>query len=147
MTAARRNVSAGVLLFRQRNRNLEILLGHPGGPYCAKKDAGVWTIPKGFVEVREEMISAALRVFEKETGHRPEGDPVLLGEARQAGGKIVHVWAVEGDFDASKHRSNTVERSGPRVRASCAPFQSSIASRGSIRRWPKERSSKAKVSS
>ena len=82
------------------------MLGHPGGPFWSKKDEGAWTIPKGLIGVGETPVVAALREFEEETGYRPRGEAVPLGEARQRGGKVVHAWAVEGDWDAETMRSN-----------------------------------------
>lgn len=106
--------SAGLLLFRRTPRGPEVLLAHPGGPYYARKDAGVWTVPKGELEGDEEPWRAALREFAEEMGSSPPaGAPVPLGEARQAGGKVNVVWAVEGDFDADAIRSNTFEMAWP----------------------------------
>src|ERR1700732_4343577 len=104
--AAPKNVSAGLLLYRRRGREIEVLLGHHGGPYWAKKDEGAWTIPKGLFADGETPLAAAKREFAEETGHRPSGKCVALGEARQPGGKLVIAFAVEGDWDANKLRSN-----------------------------------------
>jgi predicted NUDIX family NTP pyrophosphohydrolase len=106
--------SAGLLLFRRTAGGLEVLLAHPGGPYYGRKDAGVWTVPKGELEGDEEPLAAAVREFTEEMGSAPPaGDPVALGEARQAGGKVNVVWAVEGDFDAEHIRSNTFKMPWP----------------------------------
>lgn len=104
--------SAGLLLYRQREAP-EVLLGHPGGPFWAKKDDAAWTIPKGLISVGETPLAAARREFAEETGYRPRGKALALGEARQPGGKLVHVWAVEGDWDISKLRSNSFEMEWP----------------------------------
>ncbi|MER5294028.1 NUDIX domain-containing protein [Streptomyces pharetrae] len=97
MTARR---SAGLLLFRRAGRDLEVLLGHMGGPYFARKDAGAWTVPKGEYAPDEPAWEAARREFREELGlEPPDGEAVPLGEVRQTGGKIVTVWAVEGDLD------------------------------------------------
>ncbi|HEX5369661.1 MAG TPA: NUDIX domain-containing protein [Dehalococcoidia bacterium] len=99
--------SAGLLLYRRRNGVLEVLLAHPGGPFWAKKDQGAWSIPKGEIDAGEDPLQAAIREFEEETGHRPSGDFVPLSDVRQAGGKVVFAWAVEGDLDAATIKSNT----------------------------------------
>lgn len=98
--------SAGLLLFR-RQRTLEVLLAHPGGPYWRKKDDGAWTIPKGEINDSEDPCRAALREFAEETGFQPQGEPLSLGSLRQAGGKLVHAWAVEDDWNPSRLVSNT----------------------------------------
>ena len=100
--------SAGLLLYRIRDGNLEVFLVHPGGPFWAKKDLGVWSIPKGEMDEGEELLEAARREFEEETGLRPEGSFRELTPVRQRSGKIVHAWAVEGDCDATTIRSNTI---------------------------------------
>jgi predicted NUDIX family NTP pyrophosphohydrolase len=97
--------SAGILLYRGA---LDVLLVHPGGPFFAKKDAGVWSIPKGEYEDGDDPLACALREFEEETGVRLEADaPVELGTIVQRGGKHVTAWAIEGDLDASATYSNT----------------------------------------
>lgn len=105
--------SAGVLLYRWKDAALEVFLVHPGGPFWAKKDAGVWSIPKGEYSEDEDPLAAARREFEEETGVAPAGEITELSEVRQAGGKIVKAWAIEGDFDASKLHSNTFEMEWP----------------------------------
>ncbi|MEZ7156304.1 NUDIX domain-containing protein [Streptomyces sp. MAD19A] len=97
MTAAR---SAGLLLFRRTGEGVEVLLGHMGGPFFARRDAGAWTVPKGEYGPDEPAWEAARREFEEELGlPPPEGEAVPLGEVRQSGGKVVTAWAVEGDLD------------------------------------------------
>ncbi|MEU3251146.1 NUDIX domain-containing protein [Streptomyces sp. NPDC006997] len=92
--------SAGLLLFRRTGDGLEVLLGHMGGPFFARRDAGAWTVPKGEYEPDEPAWDAARREFTEELGvPPPEGATVPLGEVRQSGGKLVTVWAVEGDLD------------------------------------------------
>ena len=87
--ASRKSQSAGLLLFRGRATDLEVLLGHPGGPFWQNKDDGAWSIPKGLIGADEAPLSAARREFVEETGHDPDGDFLPLGEPRQAGGKVV----------------------------------------------------------
>ncbi|MFF5498603.1 NUDIX domain-containing protein [Streptomyces aquilus] len=93
--------SAGLLLFRRTAAGVEVLLGHMGGPFFARRDAGAWTVPKGeYVPDEEPAWEAARREFEEELGLAPpDGDAVPLGEVRQANGKIVTVWAIEADLD------------------------------------------------
>lgn len=99
--------SAGLLMYRHRNGDLEILLVHPGGPYWKKKDAGSWFIPKGEVIAGESEADAAKREFEEETGLKPNGPFIDLGKVRHKGGKNVIAWAFEGDCDPSALTSNT----------------------------------------
>lgn len=97
MTASR---SAGLLLFRRTDEGVEVLLGHMGGPFFARRDAGAWTVPKGEYDPAEPAWDAARREFEEELGlPPPEGEAVPLGEVRQSGGKVVTAWAVEADLD------------------------------------------------
>ncbi|MFF6978430.1 NUDIX domain-containing protein [Streptomyces sp. NPDC008343] len=92
--------SAGLLLFRHTDDGLEVLLGHMGGPFFAKRDAGAWTVPKGEYEPDEPAWDAARREFQEELGLAPpDGEAVPLGEVKQSGGKIVTVWAVKADLD------------------------------------------------
>jgi predicted NUDIX family NTP pyrophosphohydrolase len=107
--------SAGVLLWRRRDGDLEVLLGHHGGPYWTKKDLGHWTILKGEIEPGEEARAVARREFAEETGHElPAGPLVDLGEIRQKSGKLVLGWAVEGDLDPAAAHSNTFDLEWPR---------------------------------
>ena len=93
--------SAGLLLWR-RAPELQVLLAHPGGPLYARKDEGVWTLPKGEPEPGEDLLTAALREFEEELGIAPpSGTPQLLGEVRYKSGKVVTAWALEGDLDVT----------------------------------------------
>ena len=105
--------SAGLLLFRQRDKNVQVLLGHPGGPFWSRKDQGAWTIPKGLIGPSESPLSAAQREFAEETGYRPGGEAIPLGSAKQPGGKVVHVWAIEEDWDPADLQSNTFEMEWP----------------------------------
>ena len=105
--------SAGILLFRQREDATEVLLVRPGGPYWRNKDAGAWMIPKGMVEPGEAPAEAALREFEEETGIRLTALPFPLATVRQAGGKMVEAFAVEGDVDCETVRSIEFEMEWP----------------------------------
>lgn len=99
--------SAGLVMYRFRSGRIEVLLVHPGGPFWAKKDKGVWSIPKGEIAAGEEELSAAQREFEEETGVKPQ-DPFLpLGQVKHKSGKRVMAWAFEGTCDPSKLKSNT----------------------------------------
>ena len=104
--------SAGILLFRQGSET-EVLLVKPGGPYWRNKDAGAWMIPKGLVEPGEAPAEAALREFAEETGTTLRAVPFPLATVRQAGGKIVEAFAVEGDLDPASVRSNEFEVEWP----------------------------------
>jgi predicted NUDIX family NTP pyrophosphohydrolase len=99
--------SAGILLYRHRRGAVEVLLVHPGGPFWASKDEGVWSIPKGRYEAGEDPLAAARREFAEETGAPVEGEAVALGAFRQSSARIVDAWAIEGDFDPAALRSNT----------------------------------------
>jgi predicted NUDIX family NTP pyrophosphohydrolase len=99
--------SAGIILYRRRNAGVEVLLVHPGGPFWRHRDAGAWMIPKGMVEPGEDPEDAALREFEEELGTRLEGNPVFLRRVRQAGGKWVEAYAMEGDLDPEAITSNS----------------------------------------
>jgi predicted NUDIX family NTP pyrophosphohydrolase len=99
--------SAGILMYRQREGIVEVLLAHMGGPFWAKKDLGAWSIPKGEFDPGEGPLEAAKREFEEETGISVSGTFIPLVPIKQSGGKIIHIWAVEGDCDPAKIRSNT----------------------------------------
>ncbi len=108
--------SAALLVYRRRGEDgLEVLLGHMGGPFWARKDARAWSIPKGEYEAAEDPLAAARREFEEEIGSpAPQGDVADLGEQRQSGGKVIVTYAVEGDLDLSGFRSNTFTMEWPR---------------------------------
>lgn len=105
--------SAGILLYRKKANQLEVFLGHPGGPFWTKKDLGSWSIPKGEYLEGEEPLQAAIREFEEETGYRPSGDFIPLPTIRQKGHKTVHCWAVQGELDAGSIVSNMFEMEWP----------------------------------
>lgn len=99
--------SAGLLLHRRRGATWEVFLVHPGGPFWAKKDAGAWSIPKGELEPDEDALAAAQRELTEETGFEVTGPFASLGAIRQVGGKTVHAFAAEADFDAAQIVSGT----------------------------------------
>jgi predicted NUDIX family NTP pyrophosphohydrolase len=105
--------SAGLLLFHRVDGEIQVLLGHPGGPFWSRKDQGAWTIPKGLIAPGEPPLSAAQREFAEETGYYPKGVAIPLGSATQPGGKVVHVWAIEGDWNPADLQSNTFEMEWP----------------------------------
>jgi len=106
-------VSAGLLMYRVRDGELEFFLAHPGGPFWQNKDAGAWTIPKGELRKDEEPFVAALREFEEEVGFKSNGTYIELTPIRQKGGKIVHAWAFEGDCDPAKITSISYQMEWP----------------------------------
>ncbi|WP_328550699.1 NUDIX domain-containing protein [Streptomyces sp. NBC_00366] len=106
--------SAGLLLFRHTSSGLEVLLGHMGGPFFAKRDTGAWTVPKGeYVPGEETAWDAARREFQEELGLPPAGEAVALGEVRQTGGKTVTAWAVEADLDPATIEPGTFRMEWP----------------------------------
>jgi predicted NUDIX family NTP pyrophosphohydrolase len=100
-------VSAGILLYRRSAGGLEVLLARPGGPFWRGRDAGAWMIPKGGVSPGETPLAAALREFEEELGSAATGEPRPLARIRQAGGKWVEAFALEGEFDCAGLASNS----------------------------------------
>jgi predicted NUDIX family NTP pyrophosphohydrolase len=112
-TMKRKNVSAGLLLFRRSADVLEVFLAHPGGPFWSSRDLGAWTVPKDLVEDGEDLLAAAIREFEEETTMRPEGPFLPLGSIRQKAGKLVHTWAWEGEANPRQVRSNTMRAEWP----------------------------------
>jgi predicted NUDIX family NTP pyrophosphohydrolase len=105
--------SAGLLMYRKRKDELEVLLVHPGGPLWEMKDQGAWTVPKGEYEEDEIPLAAAQREFSEETGFIPSGDFIELGSVRQKSGKVVIAWAFEGDCDPAQLVSNMCEIEWP----------------------------------
>jgi predicted NUDIX family NTP pyrophosphohydrolase len=105
--------SAGLLLYRKVDDSVEVFLVHPGGPFWAKKDDGAWSIPKGELTEGEEALEAAKREFQEETGFAVEGRFEALEPVKQASGKIVYAWAIEGDIDSSAIRSNNFSMEWP----------------------------------
>ncbi len=105
--------SAGLLLYRKVSGSLEVFLVHPGGPFWAKKDEGAWSIPKGEIAEGEDALEAAKREFREETGFAVDGTFEALEPVKQAGGKTVYAWSIEGEVDASAIRSNTFSMEWP----------------------------------
>jgi predicted NUDIX family NTP pyrophosphohydrolase len=111
----RSKTSAGLLMFRMKQGELEVLLVHPGGPYFQNKDYGAWTIPKGEPAAEgEDLLTRARIEFEEELGIAASGDWMDLGNVKQKGGKTVHAWAFGGDLpDDFTFVSNTFEMEWP----------------------------------
>ena len=111
----RHRESAGLLLYRWRDAELQVLLGHPGGPYWSRRDDGAWSIPKGGLNPGEDLLTAAQREFLEETGFAAAGPFLPLGQVTQRSGKVVHAWAFEGDCDpACLHSIATTTEWPPR---------------------------------
>lgn len=109
-----KNISAGLLMYRRYGEEWQLFLAHPGGPYFEKKDEGWWTIPKGLPEAGEEPLETAIREFREETGIPINGPYLPLGRIKQKGGKWVHAWAFEGDWQEEKGiRCNTFKVEWP----------------------------------
>ena len=98
--------SAGLLMYRRKQRVLEVFLVHPGGPFWTNKDLGAWTIPKGGYEADELPLDAAQREFQEETGFTAKGEFLELGVVQQAGGKLVSAWGFAGDCNPAELTSN-----------------------------------------
>ncbi|MEU1319241.1 MULTISPECIES: NUDIX domain-containing protein [Streptomyces] len=106
--------SAGLLLFHPTDDGIEVLLGHMGGPFFARRDAGAWTVIKGEYEPDEPAWEAARREFQEELGlPPPDGEAIDLGEVRQTGGKIVTAWAVRADLDPATITPGTFRMEWP----------------------------------
>ena len=105
--------SAGVLMYRRAGDSVEVFLVHPGGPFWAKKDVGSWSIPKGEYDAGEDALTAARREFREETGFELEGQLVPLATVRQAGGKVISAWALEGTCDPTRVRSDRFSMEWP----------------------------------
>ena len=102
-----KKLSAGILLYRLQDGKIEVFLVHPGGPFWAKRDEGVWSIPKGEYEAGEDPLAVAKREFQEETGFEIDGPLRPLSALKQPNGKTISAWAVEGDVDATALTSNT----------------------------------------
>ncbi len=107
-------LSAGLLMFRRMSDKIEVLLLHMGGPFWEKKDTGAWSLPKGEYAEGEDAFTTALREFEEETGLRPEGEFISLGQIRQPSGKVVTAWAFESDCDPTTIKSNLFSMEWPK---------------------------------
>ena len=120
----RSRTSAGLLMFRRKGEELEVLLVHPGGPYFRNKNDGAWTIPKGESAEGEDLRARARIEFSEELGLTPaEGEWIDLGSVKQKGGKTVHAWAFAGDLDRNfKLASNTFEIEWPPRSGKRQPF-------------------------
>ena len=105
--------SAGLLVYRRKDKDVEFVLVHPGGPFWKNKDAGAWTIPKGEIQQGENPLDAARREFEEELGMKAEGNLIELIPIKQKGGKLVRAWAAEADLDLTAIKSNTFSMEWP----------------------------------
>ncbi len=105
--------SAGILVYRRRADDLEVLLVHPGGPFWARRDAGAWSVPKGEYSAAEEPADAARREFAEEVGAVPAGELALLGEFKLSSSKLLVAFALEGEFDHAALASNSFEMEWP----------------------------------
>jgi predicted NUDIX family NTP pyrophosphohydrolase len=118
------NISAGLLMYSLKNGKLKFFLVHPGGPFFTKKDNGYWGIPKGLTEGDEELLNAAKREFEEETGIKPEGEFLPLGSIVQKSGKRVHAWAFECENDNNiEIKCNTFKMEWPPKSGKFREFQ------------------------
>jgi predicted NUDIX family NTP pyrophosphohydrolase len=114
--------SAGLLMYREKNSQTEVLLVHLGGPFWKNKDRGAWFVPKGEINSGEDLLDAAKREFQEETGIVPRGDFVSLGSVKHKSGKTVHAWAFAGDCDPRTLKSNTFEMEWPPKSGRMATF-------------------------
>jgi predicted NUDIX family NTP pyrophosphohydrolase len=114
--------SAGLLMYRNKNGALEVLLVHLGGPFWKKKDQGAWFVPKGEVNPGEDEFAAAQREFQEETGLVPSGDFLPLGTVHHKSGKKVSAWAFAGDCDPASLKSDTFEMQWPPKSGKMATF-------------------------
>lgn len=108
-----RQESAGLLLYKRRGDSVVVFLVHPGGPFWRNRDDGAWSAPKGLIGPGEDRLAAARREFAEETGIGLAAEAVPLGPFRQPGGKLIHLWAVEGDADPARIASNLFEIEWP----------------------------------
>jgi len=105
--------SAGIVLYRVRDGDLEVFLVHPGGPYWSNQDDGAWSIPKGEFEEGDDPLAAARREFREETGFEVSGPFHALSPLKQPSGKVIHAWAVEGEINPARVASNTFSMEWP----------------------------------
>lgn len=105
--------SAGILFYRIQKNKLEVLLVHPGGPFWSRKDDGAWSVPKGEVELNEDLLEAATREVKEELGIEPEGKPIPMNPLKQKSGKLIHCWALRQNLDPTKIVSNFFELEWP----------------------------------
>lgn len=106
-------ISAGILLYRQVSKELQVFLVHPGGPFWKHKDEGAWSIPKGETEGEADLLAVARKEFQEETGTTIDGDFTALQPVKLKSGKVIHAFTIEGDIDADTIRSNTFSLEWP----------------------------------
>ncbi|MDP9337922.1 MAG: NUDIX domain-containing protein [Acidobacteriota bacterium] len=114
--------SAGLLMYRKREGQVQVLLVHPGGPLWKNKDGGAWFVPKGEINPGEQELAAAQREFQEETGLVATGEFLSLGTVKHKSGKKVAAWAFEGDCDPAAIKSNTFEMEWPPKSGKMARF-------------------------
>jgi len=124
-------ISVGLLMYRWRDTVLEVLLVHPGGPFWAKKDLGAWSIPKGLIERDEDLVDAARREFNEETGFSAPGRLIPLAPVKVQGGKMIQAWAVEGDCDPEKKGATHSRWNGLPARGGSRSSRKSTVQHGS----------------
>jgi len=105
--------SAGILVYRKSSGAIEVFLIHPGGPFWAKKEIGAWSIPKGEKNDGEDLLKTAVREFKEETSFDINGDFKAISHIKQKSGKVVYIWAVEGDCDPNALKSNFIDIEWP----------------------------------
>jgi predicted NUDIX family NTP pyrophosphohydrolase len=106
-------LSAGLLMYRWRDGDLEVFIVHPGGPFWARKDDGAWSVPKGEYAEGDDPLATALREFSEETGFAVSGELLPLTDIKQPSGKRIKAWALEGDCDATQVKSNLFSMEWP----------------------------------
>src|ERR1700732_2419849 len=114
--------SAGLLMYRERNGQMEVLLVHLGGPFWKNKDRGAWFVPKGEINAGEDLLEAAKREFQEETGLVPRGELLSLGRVKHQTRKTGPAWAFAGNCDPSSLKSNTFEMEWPPKSGRMSPF-------------------------
>jgi len=117
--------SAGILLYRWRDDELQVLLGHMGGPFWTGKDDAAWSVPKGLYDDSEEPLAAAVREFTEELGLPlpvDTADLAPLGELRQPSGKRLTVWAAEADLEVDSVVPGTFTMEWPPRSGTTAEF-------------------------
>ena len=100
-----------------------LLIGHMGGPFWSRKDAGAWSISKGELADDEPAEAAARRELAEETGYtyRPDSPLIDLGEFAQSRKTVRVLLGVEAPaatgrepaWDLDDFRCNTFDLEWP----------------------------------